>query len=91
MGGEQAANVLAQVKREQLEKSGSVWSQAEEEAYKSPLLAQYAQQSSAYYATARLWDDGIIDPVTTRETLALGLHIAAGAPAEKTSFGVFRM
>ncbi|MEN3352959.1 MAG: 3-methylcrotonyl-CoA carboxylase beta subunit [Betaproteobacteria bacterium] len=91
MGGEQAANVLAQVKREQLEKSGSVWSQAEEEAYKSPVLAQYAQQSSAYYATARLWDDGIIDPVTTRETLALGLEIAAGAPAEKTSFGVFRM
>jgi 3-methylcrotonyl-CoA carboxylase beta subunit len=91
MGGEQAANVLAQVKREQLEKSGSVWSQAEEDAYKSPVLAQYAQQSSAYYATARLWDDGIIDPVTTRETLALGLDIAAGAPAEKTSFGVFRM
>ena len=91
MGGEQAANVLAQVKREQLEKSGSVWSQAEEDAYKSPLLAQYAQQSSAYYATARLWDDGIIDPVTTRETLALGLDIAAGAPAEKTRFGVFRM
>jgi 3-methylcrotonyl-CoA carboxylase beta subunit len=91
MGGEQAANVLAQVKREQLEKSGSVWSQAEEDAYKSPLLAQYAQQSSAYYATARLWDDGIIDPVTTRETLALALDIAAGAPAEKTRFGVFRM
>jgi len=91
MGGEQAANVLAQVKREQLEKSGAKWSQAEEEAYKAPLLAQYAQQSSAYYATARLWDDGIIDPKATRETLALGLDIAAGAPLEKTRFGVFRM
>jgi 3-methylcrotonyl-CoA carboxylase beta subunit len=91
MGGEQAANVLAQVKREQLEKSGGAWSEAEEEAYKAPVLAQYAQQSGAYYATARLWDDGIIDPKATRETLALGLDIAAGAPVEKTSFGVFRM
>ena len=91
MGGEQAANVLAQVKREQLEKSGAPWTQAEEDAYKAPILAQYAHQSSAYYATARLWDDGIIDPLATRATLALGLAVAAQAPAEKTTFGVFRM
>ncbi|MDB5927009.1 MAG: methylcrotonoyl-CoA carboxylase [Betaproteobacteria bacterium] len=91
MGGEQAANVLAQVKREQLEKNGTPWSQAEEDAYKAPILQQYAEQSSSYYATARLWDDGIIDPKATRETLAAGLAIAAEAPIEKTAFGVFRM
>jgi 3-methylcrotonyl-CoA carboxylase beta subunit len=91
MGGEQAANVLAQVKREQLEKNGTPWSQAEEDAYKAPILEQYAEQSSAYYATARLWDDGVIDPKATRETLAAGLAIAAEAPIEKTAFGVFRM
>ena len=91
MGGEQAASVLAQVKREQLDKHGTAWSQRDEDAYKAPILEQYAQQSSAYYATARLWDDGIIDPVATRSTLALGLTVAAGAPVEKTRFGVFRM
>ncbi|HEV7392923.1 MAG TPA: carboxyl transferase domain-containing protein [Burkholderiales bacterium] len=91
MGGEQAANVLAQVKREQLEKNGKPWSQVEEDAYKAPILQQYAEQSSAYYAAARLWDDGIIDPRATRETLGAGLAIAADAPAEKTAFGVFRM
>jgi 3-methylcrotonyl-CoA carboxylase beta subunit len=91
MGGEQAANVLAQVKREQLEKNGKPWSQVEEDAYKAPILQQYAEQSSAYYAAARLWDDGIIDPGATRETLGAGLAIAADAPAEKTAFGVFRM
>ncbi|MGZ5091538.1 MAG: carboxyl transferase domain-containing protein [Burkholderiales bacterium] len=91
MGGEQAANVLAQVKREQLEKNGTPWSQVEEDAYKTPILQQYAEQSSAYYATARLWDDGIIDPRATRETLAAGLTVAADAPVEKTAFGVFRM
>jgi 3-methylcrotonyl-CoA carboxylase beta subunit len=91
MGGEQAANVLAQVKRDQLEKSGGAWPHDEEAAFKAPILAQYAEQSSAYYATARLWDDGIIDPKNTREALALGLKLAAGAPARKTTFGVFRM
>jgi 3-methylcrotonyl-CoA carboxylase beta subunit len=91
MGGEQAASVLAQVKREQLEKSGASWSQADEDAYKAPILEQYAKQSSAYYATARLWDDGIIDPKATRETLALGLAVAAQSAPEKTTFGVFRM
>ena len=91
MGGEQAANVLAQVKREALERSGAEWPAAEEAAYKAPLLEQYAQQSSAYYATARLWDDGIIDPLATRATLALGLDLASQVPAEPTVFGVFRM
>ena len=66
MGGEQAANVLAQVKREQHEKNNTPWSSDEEAAYKSPILEQYERQSSAYYATARLWDDGILDPAETR-------------------------
>ncbi len=91
MGGEQAADVLAQVKRDALSKSGVAWSPEEEAAYKAPILEQYALQSSAYYASARLWDDGIIDPKATRATLALGLAIAAQAPAVKTAFGVFRM
>ena len=91
MGGEQAANVLAQVKREQLEKTGQTWPQAEEDAFKTSILEQYARQSSAYYATARLWDDGVIDPRATRDTLALGLALASRAPDERTTFGVFRM
>ncbi len=91
MGGEQAANVLAQVKREALEKSGKSWSEEEERAFRTPILDQYARQSSAYYATARLWDDGVIDPLETRNMLALGLATSLNAPVEKTSFGVFRM
>ena len=91
MGGEQAANVLAQVRRDALERSGRTWSAEEEQAYMAPILEQYAVQSSAYYATARLWDDGIIDPKATRAMLALGLAIACQVPPEKTNFGVFRM
>jgi 3-methylcrotonyl-CoA carboxylase beta subunit len=91
MGGEQAANVLAQVKREALEKQDKPWSQKEEAAFKAPILEQYARQSSAYYATARLWDDGIIDPKDTRRTLALGIAASLNAPVEETRFGVFRM
>jgi len=91
MGGEQAANVLAQVEREGLEKSGKEWSQKEEDAFKAPILSQYARQSSAYYATARLWDDGIIDPKETRQTLARGLAMSLNTPIEPTRFGVFRM
>jgi len=91
MGGEQAANVLAQVKRDALEKAGRTWTAEEEDAYKAPILEQYALQSNAYYATARLWDDGIIDPKDTRAMLAHGLAIASQAPIEKTTFGVFRM
>jgi 3-methylcrotonyl-CoA carboxylase beta subunit len=91
MGGEQAAGVLAQVRREALEKSGKDWSSQEEDAFKALILEQYARQSSAYYATARLWDDGIIDPKETRHTLALGLSACLDAPVQQTRFGVFRM
>ena len=84
MGGEQAANVLAQVKREALEKSGRTWTPEEEEAYKAPIIEQYAVQSSAYYATARLWDDGIIDPRDTRAILAQGLAIASRRTVART-------
>jgi 3-methylcrotonyl-CoA carboxylase beta subunit len=91
MGGEQAAGVLAQVRREALARSGQDWSPEEEERYKAPILEQYARQSSAYYATARLWDDGVIDPRDTRRRIARGLAIALNAPIEPTRFGVFRM
>ncbi|HTP96301.1 MAG TPA: carboxyl transferase domain-containing protein [Burkholderiales bacterium] len=91
MGGEQAANVLAQVRRDALEKSGKSWSEEEEDAYKQPIRAQYAQQSEAAYASARLWDDGIIDPVDTRAMLARGIAASLNAPIEPTRFGVFRM
>ena len=91
MGGEQAAGVLAQVKRDALEKQGAAWSAQDEAAFKQPILDQYARQSSATYATARLWDDGIIAPRDTRAMLAQGLAIAANAPVEPTRFGVFRM
>ena len=91
MGGEQAANVLAQVKREALEKSGKAWSEDDERAFKAAIVEQYSEQSSAYYATARLWDDGVIDPLETRNMLALGLSASLNAPIEKTTFGVFRM
>lgn len=91
MGGEQAASVLAQVKRDGIEKSGAQWSKDEEAAFKAPLLAQYEHQGHPYYATARLWDDGVIDPVDTRMVLGLGLSAALNAPVAKTAFGVFRM
>jgi 3-methylcrotonyl-CoA carboxylase beta subunit len=91
MGGEQAASVLAQVKRDGLEKGGKTWSDADEEAFKAPIRAQYELQGHPYYASARLWDDGVIDPADTRMVLGLGLSAALNAPIEKTSFGVFRM
>ncbi len=91
MGGEQAAGVLAQVRRDALEKSGQPWGADEEREFRAPLLEQYERQSSAYYASARLWDDGVIDPLETRTVLALGLSAALNAPIEKTTFGVFRM
>ena len=90
MGGEQAANVLAQVKRDGLEARGESWSEADEEAFKAPIRAQYETQGHPYYATARLWDDGIIDPVDTRMVLGLGISAALNAPIERTVFGVFR-
>ena len=90
MGGEQAAAVLAQVRRDNL-KPGQAWSTDEENEFKSPIRAQYEEQGHPYYATARLWDDGIIDPADTRRVLALALSAAQSAPAERTPFGVFRM
>jgi 3-methylcrotonyl-CoA carboxylase beta subunit len=91
MGGEQAASVLARVKRDGLEAQGKRWSPAEEEAFKAPLREQYEAQGQPYYASARLWDDGVIDPAETRRFLLLGLSAAANAPPEETRFGVFRM
>jgi 3-methylcrotonyl-CoA carboxylase beta subunit len=91
MGGEQAASVLATVKRDNIEADGATWSAAEEEAFKAPIRAQYEEEGSPYYATARLWDDGIIAPVETRRVLGLALSAALNAPVEATRFGVFRM
>ncbi|HVT53519.1 MAG TPA: carboxyl transferase domain-containing protein [Dongiaceae bacterium] len=91
MGGEQASNVLAQVRRDGIEAKGGKWSAEEEAAFKSPIAAQYEKQSDAYYATARLWDDGLIDPAETRNVLGLALSAALNAPQEETRFGVFRM
>ena len=91
MGGEQAATVLAQVKREALEAGGGQWSPEEEAAFKAPLIEQYARQSSAWYASARLWDDGVIDPKDTRRVLAQAISASLNAPLEQTVFGVFRM
>ena len=91
MGGEQAANVLARVRRDALEAQGKPWSVEEEEEFKAPIRAQYEEQGNPYYATARLWDDGIVDPLETRRVLGLGLAAAQNAPPETTRFGVFRM
>lgn len=91
MGGEQAASVLATVKRSQFEAKGETWSAEDEEAFKAPVRQQYEEQGHPYYASARLWDDGVIDPADTRKVLALGLSAAYNAPIEETTFGVFRM
>jgi len=91
MGGEQAAAVLATVKRDNLEASGQSWSAADEEAFKQPIREQYEVQGHPYYATARLWDDGVIDPAQTRTVLGLGLAAALNAPISPTKYGVFRM
>ena len=91
MGGEQAASVLATVKRDGIEGKGGTWSAEEEEAFKAPLRRQYEAQGHPYYATARLWDDGVIDPADTRRVLALGLAAARHAPVPEPKFGVFRM
>jgi 3-methylcrotonyl-CoA carboxylase beta subunit len=91
MGGEQAASVLATVRRDAMAARGEAWSDEEEEAFKAPLRRQYETQGHPYYASARLWDDGIIDPAATRATLGLGIAAALNAPIEPTQFGVFRM
>ncbi|MDG2205847.1 MAG: carboxyl transferase domain-containing protein, partial [Alphaproteobacteria bacterium] len=91
MGGEQAASVLATVKRDNIEAKGSDWPADKEVAFKQPVLDQYEHQGHPYYASARLWDDGIIDPKDTRMVLGLGISAALNAPIEDTKFGLFRM
>lgn len=91
MGGEMAASVLSTLKRDGLQAEGKTWSPEEEEAFKAPIRKQYETQGHPYYATARLWDDGVIDPVQTRQVLGLALSASLNAPIEKTEFGVFRM
>jgi 3-methylcrotonyl-CoA carboxylase beta subunit len=92
MGGEQAASVLATVKRDNIEAKGGEWSAAEEAAFKQPILDQFGHQAHPYYASARLWDDGVIDPADTRRVLALGISASLNAPIPDTPrFGVFRM
>jgi 3-methylcrotonyl-CoA carboxylase beta subunit len=91
MGGDQAASVLATVKRDGIELKGGQWSAEEEAAFKDPIRSQYERQGHPYYASARLWDDGVIDPADTRRVLALGLAASLNAPIADTRFGVFRM
>jgi 3-methylcrotonyl-CoA carboxylase beta subunit len=91
MGGEQAASVLATVKRDGIEGKGGQWRMEEEEAFKAPIKQQYETQGHPYYATARIWDDGVIDPADTRRVLALGLSASLNAPIPETKFGLFRM
>jgi 3-methylcrotonyl-CoA carboxylase beta subunit len=91
MGGEQAASVLAQIRRDNMEAQGKQWPAEEEEAFKAPIRAKYETEGHPYHASARLWDDGIINPADTRRILGLSLAIACNAPIEQTRFGVFRM
>jgi acetyl-CoA carboxylase carboxyltransferase component len=91
MGGEQAANVLLQVKLDQLKAQGKTMTPGEQQEFMQPTLDKYAEEGNAYYSTARLWDDGVIDPLDTRKVLALGISAAMNAPQEETRFGVFRM
>jgi len=91
MGGEQAANVLATVRRDGIERRGGSWSAEEQEAFMAPVRQQYEDQGHPYYATARMWDDGVIDPADSRKVLGLALAAALNAPVEETRFGLFRM
>jgi 3-methylcrotonyl-CoA carboxylase beta subunit len=91
MGGEQAAMVLSQLRRDNIEAKGGAWSMEEEEAFRKPTRDQFETQGSPYYATARLWDDGVIDPADTRLVLGLGLSASANAPIDPVRFGLFRM
>ena len=91
MGGAQAAGVLATVKRDAIERAGDSWSADEEAAFKQPTIDMFEHQSHPLYASARLWDDGIIDPRSSRDVLALSLSASLCAPIEETRFGVFRM
>lgn len=91
MGAEQAASVLATVRRDNIEAGGGAWSPEEEEAFKAPIRAGFEEEGSPYYATARLWDDGIILPEETRRVLGLSLSACLNAPVPETRFGLFRM
>lgn len=91
MGGEQAATVLATIRRDNLARQGREWSTEEEEAFKAPIREKYEREGDPYYATARLWDDGIIEPARTRDVLGLAISAALNAPIPPTRFGVFRM
>ncbi|MFK7892761.1 MAG: carboxyl transferase domain-containing protein, partial [Granulosicoccus sp.] len=91
MGGPQAAGVLATVRRTGIERRGEQWSEEEESGFKQPILDQFDEQSHPVYASARLWDDGIIDPRSTRDVLALSLQACLNAPIADTQFGLFRM
>ena len=91
MGGDQAASVLARVRRDRIEAGGGTWPEAEEEAFKAPIRDRYDREGRPFYATARLWDDGVVAPSETRDALALCISAALGAPAEATRFGVLRM
>ena len=91
MGGEQAASVLATVKRDGMEARGTPWPQDEETEFRDHIAAQYENQGHPYYATARLWDDGIIDPLDTRRVLGLAISASLNSPIERDRFGVFRM
>jgi acetyl-CoA carboxylase carboxyltransferase component len=91
MGGEQAAGVLATVKRDQLAREGKAFSAEDDQALRQPILDKYEEEGSPYYSTARLWDDGILDPLDTRQALALGLSAAYNAPIPEPRYGVFRM
>ncbi|MDZ7686490.1 MAG: carboxyl transferase domain-containing protein [Gammaproteobacteria bacterium] len=91
MGGAQAADVLAQVREDNLEAAGTPWSAEERETFREPIMAQYEEQGHPFYASARLWDDGILDPAQTRQALAMGLAAALNKPITPTTFGIFRM
>ena len=91
MGGQQAASVLATVRRDGIERSGGTWSAEEEAEFRAPILERYEEEGSPYFSTARLWDDGVIDPADTRSVLGLALDVCAAAPLPEVSYGVFRM
>jgi 3-methylcrotonyl-CoA carboxylase beta subunit len=91
MGGEQAAGVLAQVRRTQIENAGDEWPAEDEQAFKQPIIDNFETQAHPYYASARLWDDGVIDPRDTRRVLGLALSASLNKPIEETRFGIFRM
>jgi len=91
MGGEQAASVLATIRKDAIESSGGQWSAEDEEAFKKPIRDAYEVEGHPYYATARLWDDGVIDPIDTRHVLGLALSAAMNAPQNKSKQGIYRM